>query len=99
MTDLYLIDPEATLQWAPFCESRPLSELRAGAWLIRERWEAIAGGKTKGIFGREALHAFVEDDVPAVSSTESLPGPIIVGRTVLPPPASLPAYRLRPPAS
>ena len=85
MTDLYLIDPEPTIQWAPFCESRPLSELRAGAWLIRERWEAIAGGETKGIFGRKDLHAFVEDAVPAVSSTESLSGPIIVGRTVFAP--------------
>ncbi len=96
MTDLYLIDPEPTPQWAPFCESRPLSELRAGAWLIRERWEAIAGGETKGIFGRKGLHVFVEDGVPAVSSTESLPGPIIVGRTVFAPTGITPSLPAAP---
>jgi UDP-N-acetylglucosamine diphosphorylase/glucosamine-1-phosphate N-acetyltransferase len=81
MPNLYLIDPEPSLQWAPFCESRPASELRAGAWLIRERWEAIAGGDTQAIFGPQRLHAFVEDAAPTVRASEPCPGPAIVGRS------------------
>ncbi len=81
MSDLYLIDPEPSPRWAPFCDSRPISELRAGAWLIRERWEAIAGGETRGIRGQPSLHGFVEDTVPPVGLLDSIPGPAIVGRS------------------
>ena len=81
MSDLYLIDPEPSPRWAPFCDSRPISELRAGAWLIRERWEAIAGGETRGIRGHPSLHGFVEDAVPPVGLLDSIPGPAIVGRS------------------
>ena len=35
--NLYLKDPDPSPLWAPFGASRPISELRAGAWLIRER--------------------------------------------------------------
>lgn len=80
MTDLYLRDPDVTRLWAPFLDARPISELRAGAWLIRERWEAIAGGETKRIFAREALHSFTEDSVPSVGPTMPTPGPALVGR-------------------
>jgi UDP-N-acetylglucosamine diphosphorylase/glucosamine-1-phosphate N-acetyltransferase len=38
---LMLLDPDAPgAGWAPFAGVRPLSELRAGIWKIRERWEA-----------------------------------------------------------
>ncbi|MFB3069768.1 MAG: putative sugar nucleotidyl transferase, partial [Gemmatimonadales bacterium] len=79
MSDLYMIDPEPSPRWAPFCDSRPISELRAGAWLIRERWEAIAGGETLGIRAQPSLHGFVEDTVPPVGSVDSIPGPAMVG--------------------
>lgn len=80
MADLYLIDPEPSLRWAPFNDSRPISELRAGAWLIRERWEAIADGETRGIFARDVLHGFVEPPAPAVKAATPVPGPAMVGR-------------------
>ena len=32
--------------WAPFAGVRPLGELRAGVWRIRERWEAILGTRS-----------------------------------------------------
>ena len=35
MPDLYLIEPPSAAQWCPFADSRPISELRAGAWLVR----------------------------------------------------------------
>ncbi len=80
MTDLYLRDPDVTRLWAPFLDARPISELRAGAWLIRERWEAIAGGETRGILAREALHSFTEDSVPPVGPIAPVAGPALVGR-------------------
>ena len=80
MTDLYLLDPEPSPRWAPFSDSRPISELTAGAWLIRERWEAIASGETRAIFARPALQSFTEHTAPAVGPQHSVAGPAIVGR-------------------
>ena len=50
MPDLYRVEPAPSPAWAPFQVSRPVAELRAGAWLIRERWEAVAGGRSRGVF-------------------------------------------------
>src|SRR2546429_3767631 len=44
---LYLLDPEPSAPWAPFAGARPLSELRAGAHLVRERWEAFVGVRSE----------------------------------------------------
>ena len=81
MTDLYLKDPEPSPRWAPYIDSRPVCELRAGAWLIRERWEATAAAETQAIFAREMLQSFSEDDVPSVGPVASITGPAIVGRS------------------
>ena len=40
---LYLLDPDPAPAWAPFAGVRPLCELRAGAHLVRERWESFVG--------------------------------------------------------
>lgn len=85
MPDLYLLDPDAAPAWFPFQDSRPVSELRAGAWLIRERWEAIAGGTTRAIFAPPHLHAFVEDDVPPVQAVGPVDGPALIGRSAFAP--------------
>lgn len=54
MTRLYLYDDAAARRLEPFASTRPVSELRAGARLIRERWAAalqldetyfLAGGR------------------------------------------------------
>ena len=81
MPDLYLVEPSLGTAWAPFQASRPVAELRAGAWLIRERWEAIAGGETRAVFGPPHLAAFVEDGAPAVRGPEPVVGPALVGRS------------------
>ncbi|MBI4421677.1 MAG: hypothetical protein HY560_12700 [Gemmatimonadetes bacterium] len=81
MTDLYLVDPGPSHLWAPFSDCRPISELRAGAWLIRERWEAIADGETRAVFAAPHLHGFAEDGVPPVTSPHSVEGPALVGRS------------------
>ncbi len=81
MPDLYLLEPAVSPVWAPFQASRPVAELRAGAWLIRERWEAVADGETRAIFAPDHLHAFVEDGVPPVTPRAAVRGPAIVGRS------------------
>lgn len=81
MPDLYLVEPPPSTAWAPFHDARPVSELRAGAWLIRERWEAVAEGETRAVFGPAHLHAFVEDGAPPVRAPERVEGPALVGRS------------------
>ncbi|MDH3495761.1 MAG: putative sugar nucleotidyl transferase [Gemmatimonadota bacterium] len=81
MPDVYLLEPAVSSAWAPFQASRPVAELRAGAWLIRERWEAVADGETHAIFAPDHLHAFVEDGAPPVTPRAAVRGPAIVGRS------------------
>ncbi len=55
MKTLYLLEPENPgAAWAPFAGAAPLSELRAGAWRLRERWERALGARTKGIIAPHA---------------------------------------------
>jgi len=85
MTDLYLLEDDLGSAWFPFHHCRPVSELRAGAWLIRERWEAIADGGTQAIFAAPHLHGFAEDDVPPVTAAAPVDGPAIVGLSTFAP--------------
>jgi UDP-N-acetylglucosamine diphosphorylase/glucosamine-1-phosphate N-acetyltransferase len=85
MSDLYLLEPDYSPSWFPFADCRPVAELRAGAWLIRERWEAIGGGETRAIFGPQHLHGFVEDGVPPVMQAAALDGPVLIGRSAFAP--------------
>lgn len=64
MTRLILLDPTLPAPaWAPFAGVRPLSELRAGVWTIRERWEAALDLETTALLGS------------AAPQLEPLPGP------------------------
>jgi hypothetical protein len=79
MTSLFLLEPERPgLQWAPFAGVRPLAELRAGAWRIRERWEAACEAEAEAILG-EHVEAFHEADEPPVRPTGPIHGPAIIG--------------------
>jgi UDP-N-acetylglucosamine diphosphorylase/glucosamine-1-phosphate N-acetyltransferase len=79
MTALYLLEPESPgPEWAPFAGVRPVAELRAGVWRIRERWEAAAGEDATGLLGDHAA-GFVESDEPAPVSDASVVGPALVG--------------------
>lgn len=78
---LYLVDPPPSPAWFPFADARPIAELRAGAWLIRERWEAIADVEATAIFGAAHVQAFAEDGVPPVSERAPVLGPAVVGRS------------------
>ena len=79
MTGLYLLEPETPgAAWAPFAGVRPIAELRAGIWRIRERWEAAAGSDTIAIMGTHAA-GFAEGDEPPTRAPSSVPGPAIIG--------------------
>jgi len=51
---LHLLEPDAPgAAWAPFAGVRPIAELRAGVWKIRERWEAALIQAAEREFGAE----------------------------------------------
>lgn len=78
MTALYLLEPESPLpDWAPFAGVRPVAELRAGVWRIRERWEAAIGRDASGVLGDHAA-GFNESDEPPVKAFSAVEGPALV---------------------
>lgn len=75
---LYLLEPDAPApHWLPFAGVRPVCELRAGAWRIRERWEGALGLESAGILGAHVA-GFHEFDEPAVQPTRAVDGPAVV---------------------
>jgi UDP-N-acetylglucosamine diphosphorylase/glucosamine-1-phosphate N-acetyltransferase len=81
MTSVVLLEPDGGPAWFPFADCRPVCELRAGVWLIRERWEAVAQAEASQIFGASHLESFVEDGVPPVTARQPVPGPALIGRS------------------
>ncbi len=78
MSELYLLEPDSPgAAWAPFTGVRPIAELRAGIWRIRERWEAALQADTAAILGEHA-EGFREADEPPTRAARSVSGPAIV---------------------
>jgi UDP-N-acetylglucosamine diphosphorylase/glucosamine-1-phosphate N-acetyltransferase len=76
---LYVLEPELPgAAWAPFLGVRPLAELRAGIWRVRERWEAAAGTDAVAILGSHVA-GFSEGDEPPVKPPGMIEGPAIIG--------------------
>lgn len=82
---LYLLDPDPSPAWAPFAGVRPLSELRAGAHLIRERWEACVGTNTTAIFALPHLAGFAEAGMPPVRPFAPVVGPAVIASSTFAP--------------
>ena len=79
MTTLYLLEPDSPgSEWAPFAGVRPIAELRAGIWRIRERWEAAVGNDATALLGSHAA-GFSEGDEPPLKPVRPIEGPAIVG--------------------
>lgn len=57
-------DDAAARRFEPFALTRPVSELRAGALLVRERWERVLGTTAAGFIGAGHLADFDEADAP-----------------------------------
>ena len=80
MTRLYLLEPDdVDGSWAPFAGVRPIAELRAGAWLIRERWEAALGLEASAILSAP-LAGFSDTAHPPVIAPDAASGPAWVVR-------------------
>jgi len=78
-TPLFLYDPPSPgAQWAPFAGVRPLCELRAGIWRIRERWEGLLQSQTAGIIA-DHVAGWHEFDEPEVTASGPISGPAVVG--------------------
>jgi hypothetical protein len=56
---------------------RPVSELRAGLWRIRERWEGALQRDTTAILGGH-VNGFSEFDEPPVRAPMPIEGPAII---------------------
>ena len=78
MTSLYLLEPDpAGAGWAPFAGVRPVAELRAGLWRIRERWEGALQRDTTAILSAHVV-GFAEFDEPPSRAPMPIEGPAIV---------------------
>ena len=82
---LYLLDPDPAPVWAPFAGVRPLSELRAGAHLIRERWETFVGAEASAVFALPHLAGFAEPGMPPVVPRRAVTGPAVIGSSTFAP--------------
>ena len=82
---LYLLDPDPAPAWAPFAGVRPLCEPRAGAHLVRERWESFVGAEATAIFALPHLAGFPEPGVPRVEARRSVNGPAVIGSSTFAP--------------
>lgn len=79
---LYLYDDARARLFEPFALTRPASELRAGAWLARERWEVVFGERAAGFIGADHLAEFEEFDAPPwVAPDVELPAGAVVANS------------------
>jgi UDP-N-acetylglucosamine diphosphorylase / glucose-1-phosphate thymidylyltransferase / UDP-N-acetylgalactosamine diphosphorylase / glucosamine-1-phosphate N-acetyltransferase / galactosamine-1-phosphate N-acetyltransferase len=77
---LWLLEPEPEARWAPFAGVRPLSEMRAGAWRIRDRWNRATGVEAAGVLGHWLEH-WTDVDAPPVVAPRAIDGPAFVARS------------------
>ncbi len=76
-TGLVVFDDARARRFEPFALTRPAGELRAGAELIRRRWERAAGTHATGFAGAAHLAAFEEFDAPRAASGTLAAGTIV----------------------
>ncbi len=78
MTALYLLEPpQPRPDWIPFAGVRPIAELRAGVWKIRERWEAALDLETSAILG-DHIAWFHEGLEPECRAAGPVDGPALI---------------------
>lgn len=88
---LFLYDaPEDAARFLPFSVSRPIGELRHGAFLIRERWAAALGRPVAGHLSAPFLAGFVEPPAPPVVPAPGETGEarLVVRSTFVPDPGT-----------
>ena len=77
MSALYLYDDARARTFQPFALTRPVSELRAGAELLRRRWEQALDLRCAGFIGAAHLADFDEPWAPSAASGELPVGAIV----------------------
>lgn len=78
MTQCILVEPQTPgAAWAPFGGVRPLADLRAGAWRIRDRWTEAVGVPVTRIVASH-VEGFHELDQPPVSRDLVVRGPAVI---------------------
>ncbi|MEO5817006.1 MAG: putative sugar nucleotidyl transferase [Gemmatimonadaceae bacterium] len=73
MSAIYLYDDQCARTFEPFALTRPAGEMRAGALLVRERWERALGEQVAGYVTSPHLRGFDERDAPKVIVSGVLP--------------------------
>jgi len=66
--------------WQPFAGARPIAELRAGAWRIRDRWAGMLGLEATVVMGNHVAR-FADVDSAPVIPNGPVPGPAVVVRS------------------
>lgn len=80
-----LYDDAVARRFEPYATSRPLGEMRAGALLVRERWELALGVDSRGFVAAPHLHGFAEFEAPPFVNGLALPaGTWLVNSRALP---------------
>ncbi len=78
MSGLYFYDDACAREFEPFALTRPASELRAGAMIVRRRWERVTGLESKGFVGAKHLRDFDEAGAPPFISSGDIPAGSVV---------------------
>jgi UDP-N-acetylglucosamine diphosphorylase/glucosamine-1-phosphate N-acetyltransferase len=71
-------DDARARQFEPFAHTRPWSEMRVGALLIRERWQHVLGASASGFLSGEGHAHFQEFASPVATSGEIPAGTLVV---------------------
>jgi len=78
---LVCLEPRAPgAAWAPFTGARPIAELRAGVWRIRERWAALLELADVSVMGDHAA-GFADVDSAPLLPCGPVAGPAVIARS------------------
>jgi UDP-N-acetylglucosamine diphosphorylase / glucose-1-phosphate thymidylyltransferase / UDP-N-acetylgalactosamine diphosphorylase / glucosamine-1-phosphate N-acetyltransferase / galactosamine-1-phosphate N-acetyltransferase len=80
MSELFLYDDDRARAFEPYALTRPAGELRAGAALVRQRWESALGVRAAGFVGAAHLADFSEPGAPGAVG-DSLPAGALLAST------------------
>ena len=81
---LYFLDDAAARAFEPFALTRPGCELRAGALLVRERWQRALGMEAAGFIGAAHLKDFDEPGAARAAGGRIPKGSVIVNARCAP---------------
>jgi len=79
-TPLYLYDDATARAFEPFALTRPVSELRAGAEIIRRRWEMALGLRAAGAITAPHLADFAESGAPP-AARDAIPAGAVIANS------------------